>query len=142
MFEIIDNIEFCGSNITYNDTHIIYKNAVQGVIGALGSVISRERVFMVEFTCEYDRVLDLSAETEIDVMLSHYRVDIEEQEGEFDVQMGLFTDATFETVAPVNYSISVPEVLYIGVQMPAATANPNLVLLLRITNAFVYQTNN
>ena len=138
MFKIHENIEFCGTNITYNDTHIIYKNAVQGVMGAaIGAarVITRERVMTVEFSCEYERVLDLSMEAGIDVMMSHYRVEVEEEEGEMDITMALFTDATMKTIAPADYKITVPEVLYVGVQMTAAY--PDMMLSLRIRNAFL-----
>jgi len=117
-----------------------FSTLIQGTVGALGPIITRERALYLEFTCELERVLNLTVSSEINAMLSHYEVDIEEQEGVFDIQMALFIDATFKTVAPPDYSVQVPEVLYIGAEV--ATTNPHVVLLLRIQICFLLRLSN
>ena len=90
----------------------------------------------IEFTCVYERILAVSmTESEsISAFFSTFRVEMEEGKGLYDVKIGLFTDVTLKTLAPDEYKIQVPQVLYIGSFLK--TTDINLVLLFGLGSKF------
>ena len=65
--------------------------------------------------------MTLSAVDVVRPSVSHYEVSLATDFGNFMVSMGLYTDNTFNTLYIGQVSISVPEPIYVGIELTGTT---------------------
>jgi len=116
----------CGTIIEHKTTEIKYKNRLHAVTGHNNGAISRSRSIEIDFSCSIELDKQVSLTSGITPLHSKLtKIAMENQVGTFDVAMGLFTDKTFsEEVTEDNFSVNVPEPLFIGLQL----SDTNMVL--------------
>ena len=91
-----------------------YKNAIQGFSGINTGIITRRKEIFVEFGCEFEVDLTVSTNTG-QVGSQSYVVNLETATGNFDVTMAVYEDNSYTKVAASDYSITVPDLVYVGV---------------------------
>merc|ERR1712048_551784 len=96
------------------DGKATYKNAVQGFSGVNTGIITRRKEIFVEFGCAFE--VDLTVSANIGQVGSQsYVVNLETATGNFDVTMAVYEDSSFTKVAASDFSITVPDHVYVGV---------------------------
>jgi len=99
---------------TTADGKATYKNAIQGFSGINTGIITRRKELFVEFGCEFE--VDLTVSANIGQVGSQsYVVNLETATGNFDVTMAVYEDSSFTKVAAAEHSITVPDLVYVGV---------------------------
>lgn len=115
-FQISPPFSDCGTNISHNTTHLIYKNALQFQHGVRNGVINRLRRFKADFACSFEREQTVSS---IGIMTSLTNVDLDlgATEGTFELEMGVYPDDSYDTAVAENYQISVPDPIFVAVKI-------------------------
>ena len=107
----------CGTEVSNNGTYLMYSNAVIGDVREHDGVVTRKKFIDLDFECGFEADFDLSSNNMVHAMIDHVDIQLERQDKEFDIQMGVFTDDTFTELVDSDYSIVVPDVIHAGVQL-------------------------
>lgn len=115
VFSLTNDISECGSTVENNGTFVTYSNAVQSTVGTENAIITRKRDMKVGFSCAFPLEVTLSAANAINPVLTHFELDLGSEEGVFDVQMGLYSDASFATVVDSTFTVNIPDDLHVAI---------------------------
>ena len=128
-FQLQDTLTDCGTVMSTNVSHFTYSNAIQWDENIFDSyVITRKARYIVRFACTFPREIIKSAGG-VMTSLAHVELELNDEEGEFDVEMGLYEDDLFLTPVESTYEITVPEPINIALKMD--TTNPKMKLQLK-----------
>ena len=110
--------EMCGTVLTNNGTHAIFKNAVQkSEDWGSNSVINRGVGTLIHFTCAYELEVQISLRAGIDVKSAMDELRLAEQLGAMHLSAGIFKDQMFEELANPLSIMVVPAEIYFGISM-------------------------
>ena len=107
----------CGTEVVNNGTFLVYSNAVIGEIREREGTITRKKTLELDFECAFQADQQVSFDHQITGMIDHVDITLDQQNKEFDITMGVFTDSTFTEIVPEDYTISVPDVINAGVSL-------------------------
>ena len=106
----------CGTQKTFNDTHVTYTNGIRGSHGHNQAVILRRVNMLAKFACSFETTVQISTSVG-QVSSKSLEIDLEETKGIFDLKMALFTDASFTDQVVGQLVVNVPDNIYIGVSV-------------------------
>jgi hypothetical protein len=107
----------CGTEVTNNGTYLVYSNAILGQVRDHNDPITRKKFLELEFSCGFEADQEISMDDSLHAMIDHVDVDFGRQDETFDIYMGVFTDEKFNDIVPEDYTITVPEKIYAGVEL-------------------------
>uniref|UniRef100_A0A4W3GVP4 Tectorin alpha n=1 Tax=Callorhinchus milii TaxID=7868 RepID=A0A4W3GVP4_CALMI len=132
-FQINNTNGNCGNIVKTNETHIMYTNTVWiESLNNTGSVITRDRVINVEFSCAYELDLKISLETVIKPMLSVVNLTLPTKEGNFITKMALYKNSSYKfPYREGEVTLTTRDVLYIGVFVEGADSTQLILIISR-----------
>ena len=117
----------CGTEKTFNDTHVTYTNGIRGSHGHDKAVILRKINSLITLSCTFETIVQIST-TIGQVSMKSLELKLDETSGKFDLKMALFTDASFTSQVVGQLVVDVPDNIYIGVS--ASNLNPRFKLVI------------
>ena len=93
---------------------LLYSSAVNWEAGIPNSIISRSRMFSVEFECLFEMSYTLSLDNGITPLVEKAKIDIGRVEREIDVALGLWESEMFQKPLPADAEIIIPEKLHVA----------------------------
>ncbi|XP_032905509.1 alpha-tectorin [Amblyraja radiata] len=132
-FHINNTKRNCGNIMKTNETHIMYTNTVWiESLNNTGSVITRDRVINVEFSCAYELDLKVSLETVVRPMLSVVNLTLPTKEGSFITKMALYKNSSYKfPYGEGEVTLTTRDVLYIGVFVEGADSTQLILIINR-----------
>ncbi|XP_059813041.1 alpha-tectorin [Hypanus sabinus] len=132
-FHINNTNQNCGNIMKTNETHIMYTNTVWiESLNNTGSVITRDRVINVEFSCAYELDLKVSLETVIRPMLSVVNLTLPTKGGSFITKMALYKNSSYKfPYREGEVTLTTRDVLYIGVFVEGADSTQLILVINR-----------
>ncbi|CAM9857307.1 unnamed protein product [Lampetra planeri] len=114
---IISTSDHCGSQVTTNATHIIYTNAVRGVVDpSTNPAITQQKKITIEFGCAYP-IENNASSTPVLPTINNTEITIPTQPGKFLLQMRLYKSDAFTSVYESTVSLGTDEFLYVGITL-------------------------
>ncbi|GCB75225.1 hypothetical protein scyTo_0016389, partial [Scyliorhinus torazame] len=132
-FHINNTNRNCGNIVKTNETHVMYINTVWiESLNNTGSVITRDRVINVEFSCAYELDLKVSLETVVRPMLSVVNLTLPTKEGSFITKMALYKNSSYKfPYREGEVTLTTRDVLYIGVFVEGADSTQLILIINR-----------
>nr|XP_040032004.1 alpha-tectorin-like [Gasterosteus aculeatus aculeatus] len=105
VFQFDNKDQLCGTALTSNGTHFLYKNSIQGDVDPRKGLISRQRKIQLGFCCEYPLNHSVSMNVDINPVESIVRKKLPSGHGQYHVRMIPYQDAGFHFPLASNGSI-------------------------------------
>uniref|UniRef100_S4RDG9 Tectorin alpha n=1 Tax=Petromyzon marinus TaxID=7757 RepID=S4RDG9_PETMA len=107
----------CSTLVQTNATHIIYTNAVRGVVDpSTHPAITQQKKITIVFGCAYP-IENNASSTPVLPTVNNTEITIPTQPGKFLLQMRLYKSDAFTSVHESTVSLGTDEILYVGITL-------------------------
>ncbi|XP_062843794.1 alpha-tectorin-like [Trichomycterus rosablanca] len=116
VFHFDNDYNVCGTNLTANGTHFIYKNTILGEADcSAGAIIHRNKILELNFSCIYQLTQTINLETDLNPLKSIVSKNLPDGEGMYQIRMLSYQDAAFSHQYTGSVNIEVDQRIYIEV---------------------------
>ncbi|XP_078491347.1 uncharacterized protein LOC144747491 [Ciona intestinalis] len=124
VYTLAGELGVCGAEVESNQTHITYTYTIRSVpdYKLSGTKVHYIDDFRVSFSCSYNKEYTVSS-SELIPDAPPVRVLTHQQQGMFNVAINFYMDQNYNTTYNNGATITVPDVLYVGLDMQKIVVN-------------------